>query len=109
MVARFIGDDDIADLQRRREAAGRTGINDHVRLAALQQQGRARRRRHFPDTRLQQSDVNAVKLAGIDFASANGDGLAVFDFVAQKGNFLFHSANNANFHRFTRDVSGLVA
>lgn len=41
-----------------------------VRLAALQQQGRAHRRRYFSDTRLQQSDVNAVKLAGIDFASA---------------------------------------
>ena len=54
-------------------------------------------------------EVNAVKLAGIDFAPANSDSLAVFDFVAQEGNFLFHSANNANFHRFTRDVSGLVA
>ena len=109
VVACLVGDDDVADFQRRRQSTCGAGVDNHVRLANLQQQGCAHRGRHFANTRFQQSDLGAVQLAGINFASAKGQRLTVFDFVAQKGNFFFHSANNADFHRFTRDVSGLVA
>lgn len=90
-------------------SAGGTGIDNHIRLAALQQQSSAHGGGHFTNAGFQQSNLGTVKLAGIDFATADRDSLAVLDFVAQKGNFFFHGANNANFHRFTRDVSGLAA
>ena len=47
VVAGLVGDDDVADFQRRRQSACGAGVDNHVRLANLQQQGRAHRRRHF--------------------------------------------------------------
>ena len=49
VITRFVGDNDIAHFQRRRQAASRTGVHDHVRLAALKQQGRTQRSSHFTD------------------------------------------------------------
>ena len=75
----------------------------------LHQKGGAHGGGDFANARFQQSDINALQLAGVDFAAADSDGLAVVDFVAQKGNFFFHCANNTDFHRFTRDVWVLAA
>jgi len=49
VVTRFIGNNDITPFQRRRQAACRTGVNDNVRLAAFEQQGRAPRSSNLTD------------------------------------------------------------
>ncbi|MNT56066.1 hypothetical protein D3C72_1933450 [compost metagenome] len=49
VITRFIGDHDIAHFQGRSQTARRTGIDDHVRFAALKQQGCAQCCRYFTD------------------------------------------------------------
>lgn len=49
VIARFVGNNDVTHFQRRRQAARRAGIHDHVRLAALKQQGGTQRRSDFTD------------------------------------------------------------
>ncbi|CNU55414.1 Uncharacterised protein [Salmonella enterica subsp. enterica serovar Bovismorbificans] len=109
VVTRFVRDDDIADLQRGRQTACGTGIDDHVRLAVLQKQRCAQRRRDFTDTGFQQRHFGAVQLASVNFAAAQRNRLTVVNFVTQQRNFFFHCANDADFHRFTRDKSVLGA
>ena len=102
MIARFIRDHNVAHFQGWSEAACGTGVNNDVRLAAFKQQRSAQRRRHFTNTGFQQRNVGSVKLTGVNFTTAQGESLTVFDFVTQQRNLFFHCTNDADFHRFTR-------
>ncbi|MNE46973.1 hypothetical protein D3C80_1413480 [compost metagenome] len=99
MVAHFFRHDDIAHVQRSGQATGGTGIDHHIGLALFQQQGGTQSRRHFADARFEQGDFHAVNLAGIDLTTRTLQGLAVRNLLAQQGNFFFHCADDAYFHK----------